>query len=349
MPIIEVNKSVYNQLDEPTSAAASHNSNNNSNNRNTQRIITPLNNITGKMFSLDNFDLEATMARHFFEGSQATNGSSSSSEFFFGDDDNSSESDEDDAYSSGFNSDQENNEKSRLHKPRRLKCASQMAQQRQAANLRERRRMQSINEAFEGLRSHIPTLPYEKRLSKVDTLKLAISYITFLSEMVKKDKNGNEPGLSLQRNYQKEPPKKIILKDRSGGISHSLSWYRKGDRYPGSKLYARTWTPEDPRAATHNHHHHNHNGVHQSLGQMPLQQQQQQQQQNITTSQQFHNHNQNSNQSDESTSGYSNLGEGSSTGGGSNTAEGYCNGAVGGGRASSTGSANGSGVHQNGI
>ncbi|EDW85197.1 uncharacterized protein Dwil_GK14521 [Drosophila willistoni] len=201
------------------------------------------------MFSMDNFDLEATMARHFFEGSQATNGSTSSSEYFFGDEHSSeSDEDEDDAYSSGFNSDQENTEKTRRsHKPRRLKCASQMAQQRQAANLRERRRMQSINEAFEGLRTHIPTLPYEKRLSKVDTLKLAISYITFLSEMVKKDKNGNEPGLSLQRNYQKEPPKKIILKDRTGGVSHSLSWYRKGDRYPGSKLYARTWTPEDPR------------------------------------------------------------------------------------------------------
>lgn len=27
--------------------------------------------------------------------------------------------------------------------------------------------MQSINDAFEGLRTHIPTLPYEKRLSKV--------------------------------------------------------------------------------------------------------------------------------------------------------------------------------------
>lgn len=63
------------------------------------------------MFSLDNFDLEATMARHFFEGSQATNGSSSSSsEFFFGDD-NSTDTDDDDAYSSGFNSDQENTEK----------------------------------------------------------------------------------------------------------------------------------------------------------------------------------------------------------------------------------------------
>ncbi|XP_030556317.1 pancreas transcription factor 1 subunit alpha [Drosophila novamexicana] len=206
------------------------------------------------MFSMDNFDLEATMARHFFEGSQATNASNSSSEYYFGDEHSSESDDDDDAYSSGFNSDQENNEKTRRsHKPRRLKCASQMAQQRQAANLRERRRMQSINEAFEGLRTHIPTLPYEKRLSKVDTLKLAISYITFLSEMVKKDKNGNEAGLSLQRNYQKEPPKKIILKDRTGGMSHSLSWYRKGDRYPGSKLYARTWTPDDPNGAANQH------------------------------------------------------------------------------------------------
>lgn len=102
MPIIQLNNSVYNQLAVSTSCSSS---NNNSNYNN------PLRNITAKMFSLDNFDLEATMARHFYEGSQATNGSSSSSEFFFGDDDNSSESDEDDAYSSGFNSDQENNEK----------------------------------------------------------------------------------------------------------------------------------------------------------------------------------------------------------------------------------------------
>ena len=47
---------------------------------------------------------------------------------------------------------------------------------RHAANMRERRRMQSINDAFESLRQHIPTLPYEKRLSKVDTLQLTIGY-----------------------------------------------------------------------------------------------------------------------------------------------------------------------------
>lgn len=96
-----------------------------------------------------------------------------------------------------------------------MKCASQQAQQRHAANLRERRRMQSINEAFEGLRTHIPTLPYEKRLSKVDTLKLAISYISFLNDMLRKDKNGNEPGLNgMKRNIQKEPPKKFYLKGK---------------------------------------------------------------------------------------------------------------------------------------
>lgn len=76
--------------------------------------------------------------------------------------------------------------------------------------------MQSINEAFEGLRSHIPTLPYEKKLSKVDTLKLAISYITFLGEMVRKDKNGNENGgvNGVNKNYVVEPPKKIILRGK---------------------------------------------------------------------------------------------------------------------------------------
>ena len=62
----------------------------------------------------------------------------------------------------------------RLRRRKRLRNMTQQLQQRQAANQRERKRMQSINEAFEGLRVCIPTLPYEKRLSKVDTLKLAI-------------------------------------------------------------------------------------------------------------------------------------------------------------------------------
>ncbi|CAG4962105.1 unnamed protein product [Parnassius apollo] len=100
----------------------------------------------------------------------------------------------------------------RLHK-RRSRCPQQQIQQRQAANLRERRRMQSINDAFEGLRAHIPTLPYEKRLSKVDTLKLAIGYISFLGELVRADRSFSDTMLSGVNNGQnKEEQKKIIIR-----------------------------------------------------------------------------------------------------------------------------------------
>jgi hypothetical protein len=59
--------------------------------------------------------------------------------------------------------------------------------QRYAANVRERRRMLSINSAFEHLRQHVPTFPYEKRLSKIDTLRLAIAYISLLQELLNTD------------------------------------------------------------------------------------------------------------------------------------------------------------------
>lgn len=57
------------------------------------------------------------------------------------------------------------------------------AEPRQAANIRERRRMLSINSAFEELKNHVPTFPYEKRLSKIDTLRLAIAYISLLESL----------------------------------------------------------------------------------------------------------------------------------------------------------------------
>ena len=74
---------------------------------------------------------------------------------------------------------------------KRQRSVSQLTQQRAAANLRERKRMQSINDAFEGLRLQLPTLPYEKKISKVDTLKMAIGYINFLTELLNKDSRYN--------------------------------------------------------------------------------------------------------------------------------------------------------------
>ena len=69
-------------------------------------------------------------------------------------------------------------------------CLQNEGPVRFAANVRERKRMMSINTGFEELRSHVPTFPYEKRLSKIDTLRLAIAYIALLRDILS---SGSEP------------------------------------------------------------------------------------------------------------------------------------------------------------
>ncbi|XP_036371943.1 fer3-like protein [Megalops cyprinoides] len=59
--------------------------------------------------------------------------------------------------------------------------------QRQAANIRERKRMFSLNEAFDQLRKKVPTFAYEKRLSRIETLRLAIVYISFMTDLLKEN------------------------------------------------------------------------------------------------------------------------------------------------------------------
>ncbi|XP_068082085.1 heart- and neural crest derivatives-expressed protein 2 [Anabrus simplex] len=68
------------------------------------------------------------------------------------------------------------------HKKPRRRVAT-MAQRR-AANIRERRRMFNLNEAFDKLRRKVPTFAYEKRLSRIETLRLAITYISFMNELL---------------------------------------------------------------------------------------------------------------------------------------------------------------------
>jgi hypothetical protein len=69
-------------------------------------------------------------------------------------------------------------------KPRRR--VATMAQRR-AANIRERRRMYNLNTAFDRLRKKVPSFAYEKRLSRIETLKLAIMYIKFMDDLVNDD------------------------------------------------------------------------------------------------------------------------------------------------------------------
>lgn len=65
--------------------------------------------------------------------------------------------------------------------------------QRVIANVRERQRTQSLNEAFASLRKIIPTLPSDK-LSKIQTLKLASRYIDFLYEILSRADGNEENG-----------------------------------------------------------------------------------------------------------------------------------------------------------
>ena len=60
-----------------------------------------------------------------------------------------------------------------------------MKKRRTAANARERRRMNSLNDAFEKLREVVPSLGSDRKLSKFETLQMAQTYINALHELVK--------------------------------------------------------------------------------------------------------------------------------------------------------------------
>ncbi|XDV40439.1 hypothetical protein PO909_009525 [Leuciscus waleckii] len=56
--------------------------------------------------------------------------------------------------------------------------------QRNTANARERDRTNSVNTAFTALRTLIPTEPADRKLSKIETLRLASSYISHLGNVL---------------------------------------------------------------------------------------------------------------------------------------------------------------------
>ncbi|KAM9364149.1 transcription factor atoh7 [Pholidichthys leucotaenia] len=55
---------------------------------------------------------------------------------------------------------------------------------RMAANARERKRMQGLNTAFDRLRKVVPQWGQDKKLSKYETLQMALSYIMALNRIL---------------------------------------------------------------------------------------------------------------------------------------------------------------------
>ncbi|KAM5281441.1 basic helix-loop-helix transcription factor scleraxis [Ctenodactylus gundi] len=62
--------------------------------------------------------------------------------------------------------------------------AGREPRQRHTANARERDRTNSVNTAFTALRTLIPTEPADRKLSKIETLRLASSYISHLGNVL---------------------------------------------------------------------------------------------------------------------------------------------------------------------
>ncbi|XP_070798316.1 musculin [Pituophis catenifer annectens] len=59
--------------------------------------------------------------------------------------------------------------------------------QRNAANARERARMRVLSKAFSRLKTSLPWVPPDTKLSKLDTLRLASSYIAHLRQLLQED------------------------------------------------------------------------------------------------------------------------------------------------------------------
>ncbi|CAL1529941.1 unnamed protein product [Lymnaea stagnalis] len=72
----------------------------------------------------------------------------------------------------------------KIHKP----------QQRNAANARERSRMRVLSKAFSRLKTTLPWVPPDTKLSKLDTLRLASSYIAHLKQILDHEESMTSAG-----------------------------------------------------------------------------------------------------------------------------------------------------------
>lgn len=127
--------------------------------------------------------------------------------------------------------------------------------QRRAANIRERRRMFNLNTAFDRLRKKVPTFAYEKRLSRIETLRLSIMYISFMTDLLH-ETGANETSSSTSSSSSTASSTtsvEAVLNNGNNRLSSSSSLL---DTTNGSMTYSLF------HAYNHHHHHHNHHNHH---------------------------------------------------------------------------------------
>ncbi|RVE75847.1 hypothetical protein OJAV_G00002810 [Oryzias javanicus] len=114
---------------------------------------------------------------------------------------------------------------------------------RPTANRKERRRTQSINSAFAELRECIPNVPADTKLSKIKTLRLATSYISYLMDILDKDgQTGDAQAFKadLKKTEAREERRKREAVELPKATSSSSSSSSSGDK----KSKGRTGWPQ---------------------------------------------------------------------------------------------------------
>uniref|UniRef100_A0A3Q1I6C6 BHLH domain-containing protein n=1 Tax=Anabas testudineus TaxID=64144 RepID=A0A3Q1I6C6_ANATE len=73
------------------------------------------------------------------------------------------------------------------HPKHKARCEQpgQRGRRRMKANVRERHRMHNLNSALDALRSILPALPEDAKLTKIETLRFAYNYIWALTETLR--------------------------------------------------------------------------------------------------------------------------------------------------------------------
>ncbi|XP_052867957.1 heart- and neural crest derivatives-expressed protein 1 [Anopheles cruzii] len=115
-----------------------------------------------------------------------------------------------------------------------------VVKRRNTANKKERRRTQSINSAYTSLRDRIPNVPNDTKLSKIKTLRLAISYIAHLLAVV----NGNQDP-SCDFRAELVPSSRKINAERRAQKSLLQNFsYSAANSTEGRKIKGRTGWPQ---------------------------------------------------------------------------------------------------------
>ncbi|KAM4797399.1 transcription factor 15-like [Rhinophrynus dorsalis] len=114
-------------------------------------------------------------------------------------------------------------------KRKRKSRLSGVSKQRQAANARERDRTHSVNTAFTALRTLIPTEPADRKLSKIETLRLASSYISHLANilLLGEDCMDGQPCLQYRASLASAAPRPIC----TFCLSNQRKLHREGEKH----------------------------------------------------------------------------------------------------------------------